>query len=75
MKNDIRKSDVQPTPYQGVVIVESEVKQKIAQFNALIGWFIENNQLSKAVDNLNEIKTGAIISELVFKLAIKNKTF
>lgn len=75
MKNEVRKSDLQPTPYQDVVVVESEVKQKIAQFNTLIGWFIENNQLSKAVDSLNEIKTGAIISELVFKLAIKNKTF
>lgn len=75
MKNEVRKSDLQPTPYQDVVVVESEVEQKIAQFNALIGWFIENNQFHKAIDSLNEIKTGAMISELVFKLAIKNKTF
>ena len=69
MKNDIRKSDVQPTPYQGVVVVESEVKQKIAQFNALIGWFIENKQLTKAVDSLSVKKTEALIAEVV-KLAM-----
>ena len=69
MKNDIRKSDVQPTPYQGVVVVESEVKQKIAQFNALIGWFIENKQLTKAVDSLSVNKTEALIAEVV-KLAM-----
>lgn len=71
MKNDIRKSDVQPTPYQGVVVVESEVEQKISQFNTLIGWFIENNQLSKAIHSLSAKKIGAIITELVVKLTVK----
>ena len=72
MKNEVRQSDTQPTPYQGVVVVESEVEQKIAQFNTLIGWLIENNQLLKAVDSLNEKKIGAIITALVVKLTIKN---
>lgn len=72
MKNEVRQSDTQPTPYQGVVVVESESEQKIAQFNTLIGWLIENNQLLKAVDSLNEKKIGAIITALVVKLTIKN---
>lgn len=71
MKNEVRKSDTQPTPYQGVVVVESEVEQKIAQFNTLIGWFIENNQLLKAVNSLNAKKIGAIITALVVKLTKK----
>lgn len=72
MKNEVRQSDTQPTPYRGVVVVESESEQKIAQFNTLIGWLIENNQLLKAVDSLNEKKIGAIITALVVKLTIKN---
>ena len=65
MKNEVRQSDTQPTPYQGVVVVESEVEQKIAQFNSLIGWLIENNQLSKAVDSLSEKKAKALIANVV----------
>lgn len=75
MKDKVRESDSQPTPFNNVVVIDSDLNQKIAQFNTLIGWFIENNQFHKAIDSLNEIKTGAMISELVFKLAIKNKTF
>jgi hypothetical protein len=65
MKNEVRQSDTQPTPYQGVVVVESEVEQKIAQFNTLIGWLIENNQLSKAVASLSEKKAKALIANVV----------
>lgn len=65
MKNEVRQSDTQPTPYQGVVVVESEVEQKIAQFNTLIGWLIENNQLSKAVSILSEKKAKALIANVV----------
>ena len=67
MKNEVRQSDTQPTPYQGVVVgvVESEVEQKIAQFNTLIGWLIENNQLSKAVSSLSEKKAKALIANVV----------
>lgn len=67
MKNEVRQSDTQPTPYQGVVVVESESEseQKIAQFNTLIGWLIENNQLPKAVDSLSEKKARALIASVV----------
>lgn len=65
MKNEVRQSDTQPTPYQGVVVVESEVEQKIAQFNTLIGWLIENNQLSKVVSSLSEKKAKALIANVV----------
>lgn len=65
MKNEVRQSDTQPTPYQGVVVVESEVEQKIAQFNTLIGWLIENDKLESAVESLNEKKAKALFTEVV----------
>jgi hypothetical protein len=65
MKNEVRQSDTQPTPYQGVVVVESESEQKIAQFNTLIGWLIENDKLESAVESLNEKKAKALFTEVV----------
>lgn len=65
MKNEVRQSDTQPIPYQGVVVVESESEQKIAQFNTLIGWLIENDKLESAVESLNEKKAKALFTEVV----------